>query len=273
MDSACGDLLRRPGSPIRASADRSLFAGSPRLFAGSCALRRLLPPRHPPCALVRLAIQPQPAWPGRTRLLSTSLRFLHSLFLSYAGASATPGRFPRQASPPRPRALPELLKSPAAPGAAARPSPTRKRTRSRACGSPPPSAVFGATPAAPAFCFVTFISFLLDLPCLPPRPASRGRLAAPPPGVPWGKRPAALWWSQGGSNSRPPACKAGALPAELWPPAGLVGLGGIEPPTSPLSGVRSNQLSYRPESLGLGLAGQLEAGARAAAGRACLKRR
>ena len=29
-------------------------------------------------------------------------------------------------------------------------------------------------------------------------------------------------------------------------PARLVGLGGFEPPTSPLSGVRSNQLSYRP---------------------------
>lgn len=27
---------------------------------------------------------------------------------------------------------------------------------------------------------------------------------------------------------------------------GLVGLGGLEPPTSPLSGVRSNQLIYRP---------------------------
>jgi hypothetical protein len=26
-----------------------------------------------------------------------------------------------------------------------------------------------------------------------------------------------LWWSQTGSNRRPPACKAGALPAELWP--------------------------------------------------------
>ena len=26
------------------------------------------------------------------------------------------------------------------------------------------------------------------------------------------------WWSQPGSNRRPPACKAGALPAELWPP-------------------------------------------------------
>ncbi len=33
------------------------------------------------------------------------------------------------------------------------------------------------------------------------------------------------WWSQTGSNRRPPACKAGALPTELWPlqvePAGL----------------------------------------------------
>ena len=27
----------------------------------------------------------------------------------------------------------------------------------------------------------------------------------------------------------------------------MVGLGGLEPPTSPLSGVRSNHLSYRPE--------------------------
>ena len=26
----------------------------------------------------------------------------------------------------------------------------------------------------------------------------------------------------------------------------VVGLGGLEPPTSPLSGVRSNQLSYKP---------------------------
>jgi hypothetical protein len=66
------------------------------------------------------------------------------------------------------------------------------------------------------------------------------------------------WWSQAGSNRRPSACKADALPAELWPPMRpfrlrldifcriLVGLGGLEPPTSPLSGVRSNHLSYRP---------------------------
>ncbi len=26
------------------------------------------------------------------------------------------------------------------------------------------------------------------------------------------------WWSQAGSNRRPPECKSGALPSELWPP-------------------------------------------------------
>jgi hypothetical protein len=29
------------------------------------------------------------------------------------------------------------------------------------------------------------------------------------------------WWSQTGSNRRPPACKAGALPTELWPRQGI----------------------------------------------------
>ena len=67
-----------------------------------------------------------------------------------------------------------------------------------------------------------------------------------------------IWWRLGESNSWPPACKAGALPAELWPledlprPWQLVGLGRFELPTSPLSGVRSNQLSYRPNRLTLG---------------------
>ena len=86
------------------------------------------------------------------------------------------------------------------------------------------------------------------------------------------------WWSQTGSNRRPHACKAGALPTELWPrchrrlrpklvqpsrsrqptrlrPATvihqalkLVGPGRLELPTSRLSGVRSNHLSYRPEA-------------------------
>ena len=55
------------------------------------------------------------------------------------------------------------------------------------------------------------------------------------------------WWSRTGSNRRHPACKAGALPAELRPlMVKLVGLGGLEPPTSRLSSARSNQLSYKP---------------------------
>jgi hypothetical protein len=81
------------------------------------------------------------------------------------------------------------------------------------------------------------------------------------------------WWSQTGSNRRPPACKAGALPTELWPRSEdrcrmtevrtnahsdichptsalrkLVGLGRFELPTSRLSSARSNQLSYKPGS-------------------------
>jgi hypothetical protein len=77
------------------------------------------------------------------------------------------------------------------------------------------------------------------------------------------------WWSQTGSNRRPHACKARALPAELWPrtrrrnasrrsarPASkenaldqMVGLGRLELPTSRLSSARSNQLSYKPLTL------------------------
>src|SRR6516225_47676 len=50
-----------------------------------------------------------------------------------------------------------------------------------------------------------------------------------------------------GSNRRPPACKAGALPAELIPRfKTLVGLVGFEPTTPALSRRCSNRLSYRP---------------------------
>jgi hypothetical protein len=80
------------------------------------------------------------------------------------------------------------------------------------------------------------------------------------------KMAAAVWWSQTESNRRPRACKARALPTELWPPfreekvksgmrsveprslkAKMVGLGRFELPTSRLSSARSNQLSYKPK--------------------------
>src|SRR5690554_1947075 len=67
------------------------------------------------------------------------------------------------------------------------------------------------------------------------------------------KKPRSLWWSWSGSNRRPSACKADALPAELQPHgvehvlgACVVGLVGFEPTTPALSRRCSNQLSYRP---------------------------
>ena len=66
---------------------------------------------------------------------------------------------------------------------------------------------------------------------------------------PFRETPATRWWSQTGSNRRPHACKARALPTELWPRSvylGVVGPGRLELPTLRLSGVRSNHLSYVP---------------------------
>ena len=62
------------------------------------------------------------------------------------------------------------------------------------------------------------------------------------------------WWSQTGSNRRPHACKARALPTELWPQDGdarekMVGPERFELSTSRLSSARSNQLSYGPMPL------------------------
>ena len=86
------------------------------------------------------------------------------------------------------------------------------------------------------------------------RSAGSSRTATTPSGL-------REWWSRTGSNRRHPACKAGALPAELRPlivpsrcrgdptilaDCEVVGLGGLEPPTSRLSSARSNQLSYKP---------------------------
>ena len=155
-----------------------------------------------------------------------------------------------------------------------------------------------AWPAGARLCLPTLA---LRTPC--PKGAQVARSAVAPKG----------WWRQTGSNRRPHACKARALPTELCPlehsfgkakkcgyaagvcdkqtpralnpihqrfgthpstftgtnlvgPAvrqrrtnknaeehqieDLVGRGGLEPPTSRLSGVRSNHLSYRPIYLG-----------------------
>ena len=87
-----------------------------------------------------------------------------------------------------------------------------------------------------------------------------------------------IWWSQTGSNRRPHACKARALPAELWPRTRrrmltldssikVVGLGRLELPTSRLSSARSNQLSYKPLTLSHGRIGTCS---RATGSRQCI---
>ena len=57
-----------------------------------------------------------------------------------------------------------------------------------------------------------------------------------------------LVFKEHGPATMPPRFKSSCVCADH---PGMVGLGGLEPPTSPLSGVRSNHLSYRPKSLGL----------------------
>ena len=44
----------RQGCPIRISSDYRLCSSSPKLFAATYVLHRLLTPRHPPCALSSL---------------------------------------------------------------------------------------------------------------------------------------------------------------------------------------------------------------------------
>ena len=97
MYSGRGTRRKRVGSPIRAPPGHRLFAASPTLFAGCRALHRLLPPRHPPYALIHLAIQPQPAWPGRTRLFDFASPLLSFCFLRARG-TPPPVKTGRQAA-------------------------------------------------------------------------------------------------------------------------------------------------------------------------------
>ena len=46
----------RVGFPIQKFPDQSSIASSPRLIAGLHVFHRLLPPRHPPCALGHLIL-------------------------------------------------------------------------------------------------------------------------------------------------------------------------------------------------------------------------
>ena len=56
---------------------------------------------------------------------------------------------------------------------------------------------------------------------LPADPKDRGQTKQ---NVAWRRHERSEWWSQTGSNRRPHACKARALPTELWPRIGWYAL-------------------------------------------------
>src|SRR4029077_13593020 len=139
MDSARGTAaLPAVGFPIRTSPDQSLVSGSPRLFAATHVLLRLLSPRHPSCALCSLVIS-----------------LLRPLSRTPKTEDQGPARW---------------------------------------------WLTHSAFPTSP--CLLAHMQF-----------SKNAGLAGP--------TIEKSWWSRSGSNRRHPACKAGALPAELRPPSGV----------------------------------------------------
>ena len=218
-----------PGCPIGVSRDQRLVGSYPELIAASYALHRLPAPRHPPCALGNLTtiiLVSRHASPGLTAVRPPSRGTVRPGLTPDAG-----GLWSR------------LM--------------TRTIPLGWSCES-----------------YSLFRYPLVKEPDpTPVRSAERGRR----PELLSSDRHTALgtthakWWSRWDSNPRPPGCKPGALPAELrplersqtppqnrcgWPRdpprprrfsrLTMVGPGGLEPPTSPLSGARSSQLSYEP---------------------------
>ena len=186
---------------------------SPQLIAACHVLHRLSVPRHPPDALRRLISASSTREAPRTE------------------ASALPdtSSVHRYLSPQPEQSSPRIHRG----------KPLRSKTAIVPSSHSLHNVQYPRSPKRPAADRSPRISVLSrsSLPLL----ASRLRLfeASPPaahlltPG----------WWRRTGSNRRPHACKARALPTELRPRR-MVGQGGFEPPTSRLSSARSNQLSY-----------------------------
>ena len=182
--------------------------GSPWLFAACHVLHRLLVPRHPPNALIALKIN-GPSSSSRNHLRQTH----HTQHASVRTAAADwnrrrsqTGQAPWQAS--------HSAQNNIASERVARPlaSPLAEIHRSDACNRAHPEThqnlihpdkdrivvqPTGRTGATAAQCMRAERSSSLRY--------------TPQPGKD------APWWRRSGSNRRPPACKAGALPAELRP--------------------------------------------------------
>ena len=276
-------IPQRGGLPHSDTPGSKPARSSPRIFAACHVLHRLLAPRHPPDALLILTYSPvipanqddstrhaqEPSTPtthlnGTKRTTEPKPRQAQTTLLNSAHINApdrctrtntrshhpsphrekqrSPGQtpVPAQARTPHDSPQREPPEMPCAPRDAPEPdSQSPKNIHTQARHQPPRFAeATGSTPDP---------NSRSTYPCQNTRGNSQTLLHddACPEYI-----PRHTWWRRTGSNRRPPACKAGALPAELRPqgqhntPDQVVGQGGLEPPTPRLSSVCSNQLSY-----------------------------
>src|SRR5215212_9608948 len=192
------------GFPHSEILGSKLVRSSPRLIAAYHVLHRLSAPRHPPNALKALDHSHDRCPPRPDPRIQSGLTLIRKTW-------------------------PEPL------------GPSHYACRTyRIKGAVTPSLVAGRCPAYP-------ICSLFTMSNTRPRPLRPRANCSLTPDMSRERRRGS-WWSQTGSNRRPHACKARALPTELWPHLGaprgdatarwMVGLGRLERPTSPLSGVR-----------------------------------
>ena len=235
--------MTRIGFPHSGISGSKAACASPKHFVAYHALLRLLPPRHPPCALSSLtSIQsPFPARQAREAGIVSRRECLSYLGVSFRLIPLCSCQGPLHGRPVPP------AKSYLSRRRGARQHRLCRFSRRRAAS---------ASATSPGL--------------------TRRFSSGSPPQAPWRlSAQAEGWWRRADSNRRPPACKADALPLSYAPgrprliwsggrrsgrttgaldlseradqlscvPDGLVGAGGVEPPTSALSGPRSNQLS------------------------------
>ena len=206
-----------PHSDIRGSKGAR---PSPRLFAACHVLHRLLVPRHPLNALLTLLRDWPPCAEPSLRKAQPITTTSHTLVAFSNAFAQHPG--PKVARRGQTHAAPY-------PGAAFRTIFTLTKNNFGQDHDPPPSGVQGHDLAKPSG--ETF-------PETQPINRSTGTHQD--------------WWRWTGSNRRPPACKAGALPAELHPRSPSAGVQPISPPDhcqgEPTSQTKCGQRTSGPSS-------------------------
>ena len=228
-----GGYSLRSGLPHSEILGSKPARGSPRLFAACHVLHRLLAPRHPPDALAFLGPhqrQPQPppqADDRRGPRRGAQRRRREGM------RRPSPGTIPATTALQSGRSLRRSQQAASIPMPDARPAADgKKEGQARAtCRRPPHHDARTWIAPRP----------------MPARRAPRHHLTMSKEHTPCpAQGPAARDGAASGGRARP-GPRRPHLPQGK---RGLVGLGRLERPTSRLSGVRSNQLSYRPKSRG-----------------------